>query len=78
LRETFRLALQLAMPFLAYGILINLGIGLANKMSPQVPVYFISMPYVIGGGLILLYAMAPEMLAIFMTAFATKLQTGWF
>ena len=78
LREAFLLALQLAMPFLAYGLLINLGIGLANKMSPQVPVYFISMPYVIAGGLVLLYGLGPNLVAVFIDNFAARLQDGWF
>ena len=78
LREAFLLALQLAMPFLAYGLLINLGIGLANKMSPQVPVYFISMPYVIAGGLILLYGLGPDVVSIFIDHFAARLRDGWF
>jgi flagellar biosynthesis protein FliR len=78
LTEAFLLALQLSMPFLAYGLLINLGIGLANKMSPQVPVYFISMPYVIGGGLIVLYSLGSDVMMIFINHFASKLQEGWF
>ena len=78
LGEAFMLALQLAMPFLAYGLLINLGIGLANKMSPQVPVYFISMPFVISGGLILLYGMGPDVVVVFMDHFAVRIREGWF
>jgi flagellar biosynthesis protein FliR len=78
LSEAFMLALQLAMPFLAYGLLINLGIGLANKMSPQVPVYFISMPFVISGGLILLYGLGPDVVMVFMDHFALRLRNGWF
>jgi flagellar biosynthesis protein FliR len=78
LTGAFMLALQLSMPFLAYGLLINLGIGLANKMAPQVPVYFISMPYVIGGGLILLYGLGPDVVMVFMDQFAQQLRIGWF
>lgn len=77
LQETFLLALQLSMAFLAYGVLINLGIGLANKMSPQVPVYFISMPFVISGGLILLYSMGPDLVAVFISALTSRLHAGW-
>lgn len=78
LQQTFLLALQLTMPFLAYGVLINIGLGLANKMSPQVPVYFISLPYVIAGGLVLLYLLAPEMLALFMEVFSASVLKGWY
>ena len=34
---------------------MNLAIGLLNKLTPQIPIYFISLPFVITGGLILTY-----------------------
>lgn len=51
----FYVALRLASPFIAYGILANLAIGFVNKLAPQIPVYFVSLPFVIAGGLILMY-----------------------
>lgn len=49
------IALRVASPFILYGFLFNMAIGLINKMAPQIPVYFISTPYALGGGLLLLY-----------------------
>lgn len=52
---SFYVALRLASPFVAYGILANLAIGFVNKLAPQIPVYFVSLPFIIAGGLILIY-----------------------
>jgi flagellar biosynthetic protein FliR len=55
LASSFYVALRLASPFIAYGILANLAIGFVNKLAPQIPVYFVSLPFIITGGLILIY-----------------------
>lgn len=55
LAASFYVALRLSSPFIAYGILANLAIGFVNKLVPQIPVYFVSLPFVITGGLILFY-----------------------
>lgn len=55
LAESFFIMLRLGSPYLAYAILVNLAIGLLNKLTPQIPIYFISLPFVITGGLILTY-----------------------
>ena len=48
-------AIRVASPFILYGFLFNVAIGLINKLAPQIPVYFISTPYALAGGLLLLY-----------------------
>ena len=48
--NTFLLALQISSPFIVYALIINLMVGIANKLVPQIPVYFISMPFVFAGG----------------------------
>jgi flagellar biosynthesis protein FliR len=67
--ESFLVVLRLGSPFIAYGLLVNLGIGLVNKLVPQIPVYFISLPFVIAGGLLLLYFGVPTMLSLFADGF---------
>jgi flagellar biosynthesis protein FliR len=71
LSEAFVLALQVSSPFMIYTVVVNLAIGLANKLTPTIPVYFISLPFVLLGGLWLLYFTISEFLLRFMTAFAT-------
>ncbi|MGI6851704.1 flagellar biosynthetic protein FliR [Mesorhizobium sp. 1B3] len=53
--ESFLAMLRLGSPFIAYAILVNLAIGFVNKLTPQIPVYFVSLPFLIAGGLILIY-----------------------
>lgn len=74
--STFVLALQISSPFVVYALIINLMVGLANKLVPQVPVYFISMPFVLAGGLLLLYFTIGEALRLFIAAFTAWLMTG--
>ncbi|MCB1419324.1 MAG: flagellar biosynthetic protein FliR [Zhengella sp.] len=68
LNDAFLLVLRLGGPFLAYGILINLIVGLLNKLTPQIPIYFISLPYTLLGGLLIAYFAFPSMLSQFAAA----------
>jgi flagellar biosynthesis protein FliR len=76
LADAFLITLQLSSPFLIYSILVNFLFGLVNKLVPNIPVYFISLPFVIGGGLFLLYLTIGELLSLFMTAFMSWLAKG--
>lgn len=67
--ESFLVMIQLGSPFVAYGILVNLAIGIVNKLTPQIPIYFISLPFVLFGGLLLLYLGIPSLLALFAEGF---------
>ncbi|MBC8128982.1 MAG: flagellar type III secretion system protein FliR [Rhizobiaceae bacterium] len=69
LDETFLLCLRIASPFVVYAVIVNFAIGLANKMTPQIPIYFISMPFTIAGGLILLGYSVGDFLSIFLANF---------
>lgn len=42
--HAFALGLQLAAPFLVVGLVFYLGLGLINRLMPQVQVFFIAMP----------------------------------
>ena len=66
---SFYLTLRLASPFIAYAILANLAIGFVNKLAPQIPVYFVSMPFIIAGALILMYFGIGIMLSLFADGF---------
>jgi len=67
--ESFFLVIRLGSPFIAYAILINLTIGLVNKLVPQIPVYFISLPFVVAGGLIIFYFAIGALLSLFVNGF---------
>lgn len=66
---SMKIMLRLASPFLLFGLLFNVAIGLINKLAPQIPIYFISMPFALTGGLLLLYFGIAAMLRQFADAF---------
>lgn len=70
--DAFFLALQVSSPFVVYSLVINLTFGIINKLTPQIPVYFISLPFVIAGGLLLLTFSIGEFLTLFIDGV-----TGW-
>lgn len=69
----FVLALRIGSPFLIYSILVNFAVGLTNKLTPQIPVYFIAMPFVTAGGMILLFFVVNEFITAFMAGFGAWL-----
>jgi flagellar biosynthetic protein FliR len=70
------LSLQVCSPFLVFAITINFVFGLLNKLAPQIPVTFVSAPFVVGGGLLLLYFLSDDILAIFIFQFSDWLASG--
>ncbi len=76
LDETFVLCLRIASPFVVYAVIVNFAIGLMNKMTPQIPIYFISMPFVIAGGLVLLGIAVGDFLRVFVEGFRLWVLNG--
>jgi flagellar biosynthesis protein FliR len=70
LSDAFLLALRISAPFIVYSLMINLMFGILGKLTPQIPVYFISIPFVLAGGGLILFFAASELLQLFMTGFA--------
>ena len=46
LSDAFALAVQISAPFIIYSIAVNVLFGIINKLTPQIAVYFISLPFV--------------------------------
>ncbi len=74
--DSFILVGQLLSPYLVYSLIINFLFGIMNKMTPTIPVYFISAPFVMAGGLLLLYFTFREGLTLFITGFQMFLVNG--
>jgi flagellar biosynthetic protein FliR len=70
LADAFLIALRICAPFIIYSLTINLMFGILGKLTPQIPVYFISIPFVLAGGGIILYFTFSEFLQIFLAGFA--------
>jgi flagellar biosynthetic protein FliR len=72
----FVLALRISSPFIVYSVIVNLAVGLTNKLAPQIPVYFLATPFVMIGGLLVMYFAAHDYVLLFMEAFSTWLRNG--
>ncbi|WP_407530801.1 flagellar biosynthetic protein FliR [Methylobacterium oryzisoli] len=61
----FALAVQIAAPFIAFGILFNLGLGVLSRLMPQMQVFFVATPASILVGMLVLLATLGVMMAVF-------------
>jgi flagellar biosynthetic protein FliR len=61
----FRIGIQISAPFLAFGLLFNLGLGVLSRLMPQMQVFFIGMPLSILLGLLLLVLVVGAMMGTF-------------
>jgi flagellar biosynthetic protein FliR len=62
----FRIGIQLAGPFLVFGLLFNLGLGVLSRLMPQMQVYFVGIPLSILVGLIALLLVVGAMMSTFL------------
>jgi len=63
--QGFSLAVQIAAPFIVFGLLFNLGLGVLARMMPQLQVFFLAVPASILGGLVVLLAVVGVMMSVF-------------
>ena len=49
----FRIAVQISAPFIVFGFLFYLGLGILSRLMPQVQIFFVAMPANIAFGMIL-------------------------
>jgi flagellar biosynthetic protein FliR len=61
----FRIGIQLSAPFLVFGLLFNLGLGVLSRLIPQMQVFFIGLPLSILLGLLLLLLVIGTMMGTF-------------
>ncbi len=47
LTKSHVLALRICSPFLLFGLIVNVGLGMLSRLTPQIQVYFIASPLVI-------------------------------
>lgn len=62
---SFRIGIQLAAPFLVFGLLFNLGLGVLSRLMPQMQVFFIGLPLSILLGFMLLMLVIGAMMGTF-------------
>ena len=62
----FRVGVQLSAPFLVFGLLFNLGLGILSRLMPQMQVFFVGLPLSILAGFLILMLVVGAMMAVFL------------
>jgi flagellar biosynthesis protein FliR len=62
----FRIGIQLSAPFLAFGLLFNIGLGVLSRLMPQMQVFFVALPLSIMIGLLFLLLVLGTMMGLFL------------
>jgi len=62
----FRIGIQLSAPFLVFGLLFNLGLGVLSRLMPQMQVFFVALPLSIIIGLLFLLLVIGSMMGLFL------------
>lgn len=62
----FRIGVQLAAPFLVFGLLFNLGLGILSRLMPQMQVFFVGLPLSILIGFLMLLLVVGAMMGTFL------------
>lgn len=64
--NAFKIGVQLAAPFLVFGLLFNLGLGLLARLMPQLQVFFLGLPLSILIGFAMLFAFIGAIMITFL------------
>ena len=62
----FKIGIQLSAPFLVFGLLFNLGLGVLSRLMPQMQVFFVGMPLSILLGFLILLLVVAAMMGTFL------------
>jgi flagellar biosynthesis protein FliR len=65
----FKIGVQLSAPFLVFGLVFNLGLGVLARLMPQMQVYFVGAPLSILLGFLILVAVIATMMGMFLDYF---------
>lgn len=71
----FVIGVQMSAPFIVFGLVFYLGIGILARMMPQLQVFFIAMPATISVGLVLLMLLLSMMMGWYLLHFENALAT---
>ncbi|MFD1696657.1 flagellar biosynthetic protein FliR [Roseibium aestuarii] len=71
--EVLSIATRLSAPFIVVGLVFYFGLGLLNKLMPQMQIFFIAMPVNIGIGLVLFLVLLSAMMTFYLDHFQQAL-----
>jgi flagellar biosynthetic protein FliR len=76
LTQSHLLALRVCSPFLLFGLIVNVALGLLSRLTPQLQIYFVSGPLVIFIGLSAFFVLGWDFFAAFISNYGAWLQKG--
>src|ERR1700722_6226640 len=65
----FRIGMQLSAPFLVFGLVFNIGLGVLARLMPQMQVYFVGVPLAILAGFLIFAFIITAMMGTFLDYF---------
>ncbi|MGJ8531614.1 MAG: flagellar biosynthetic protein FliR [Alphaproteobacteria bacterium] len=71
--DAFSLGVRMAAPFLVFGLIFYVGVGVLSRLMPAIQIFFIAMPASILLGFVLLALLLSTMMAVYHEYFATLL-----
>jgi flagellar biosynthesis protein FliR len=67
----FKIGMQLAAPFLVFGLVFNVGLGVLGRLMPQMQVYFVGVPLSILAGFLIFGLVLAAMMGTFLDYFVS-------
>ena len=65
----FKIGMQLSAPFLVFGLVFNIGLGILARLMPQMQVYFVGVPLSILAGFLILGLVITALMGAFIDYF---------
>jgi flagellar biosynthetic protein FliR len=65
----FKIGMQLSAPFLVFGLVFNIGLGVLARLMPQMQVYFVGVPLSILAGFLIFALVIAAMMGTFLDYF---------
>ncbi len=75
LSSAFVIGVQMAAPFIVFGLVFFLGLGLLGRLMPQLQVFFVAMPANVGIGLILFAVLLVSIIGLYLNHFENQFAT---
>lgn len=69
----FNVGVQMSAPFIVFGLIFNLGMGILSKLMPQLQVFFIAMPANVMLGMALIAVLLTAMMGLYIAHYEAEL-----
>ncbi len=71
--KSFAIGMQLAAPFMVYGLIFYIGVGIISRLMPSLQIFFIAMPLNIMAGFAIMMLVLSGMMAWFANYFESQM-----